>query len=94
MPSNSTLSQNYPNPFNPSTKIEFTLPKASRVTLEVYDLLGQKVRTLAYGHMAAGRHSVSWNGADDAGRQVASGTYFYRLNAGSTFETRKMMLIK
>ena len=68
--------QNFPNPFNPSTEIKFDLPYAGEVSLIVYDILGQKVASLAAGHYAAGHHSVTWNASGQA-----SGMYFYRLQA-------------
>jgi hypothetical protein len=94
------LIQNYPNPFNPSTTISFALPESGRLTLRIYSVTGQLVRELVHGEMASGRHTVSWNGRNDLGAQVASGLYFYRLEAQSqngkaTFtQTRRLMLIK
>jgi PKD repeat protein len=81
--------QNWPNPFNPSTEISFSLPEASRVSLEVYNVMGQKVATLVKGHLDAGEHSFTFNGSG-----IASGVYLYRLEAGSSVETRKMLLLK
>ncbi|HTO92921.1 MAG TPA: T9SS type A sorting domain-containing protein, partial [Bacteroidota bacterium] len=83
------LEQNYPNPFNPSTEIAFTIPKASQVELNVYNVLGQQVATLVNGPMAAGSHAVTFNAAN-----LASGVYFYRLQAGSLATTQKMLLMK
>lgn len=83
------LAQNYPNPFNPSTSIAFNLPVSSDVTLSVYNVLGQKVATLANGPMTAGSHSVSF----DASR-LASGIYIYELRAGSFVQQRRMTLVK
>ena len=89
------LNQNYPNPFNPTTTISFSLPEASRVTLAVYNVLGQKVRTLINNQLAtAGLHAKQWDGRDDAGRQVASGIYFYKLEAGNFSSIKKMVLMK
>jgi hypothetical protein len=84
-----SLSQNYPNPFNPSTTIEFALPHAGVVTLEVYNVLGEQVGTLVAGDHAAGTFKAAW----DAGG-FASGVYFYRLRAGDYVATRKMLLVK
>jgi hypothetical protein len=85
----------YPNPFNPQTTIAFELPKRESVTLRIFDISGRLVRSLiAAKPHTPGRHEVVWNGRDDAGRQVASGTYFYRLEAGSYSETKRMVLIK
>lgn len=89
LPTDFALEQNYPNPFNPSTTIEFSLPEKAHVTLEIYNLLGQKVATLADGEYAAGVHSAVWH-AENA----SSGIYFYRLNAGAEVITRKMALLK
>ena len=88
------LDQNYPNPFNPATEIRYQLPKSSDVTLFIYNTLGQKVRTLVNSHQSAGRYQVKWNGKDDAGRQVASGVYFYKVLAGSFSQVRKMILMR
>ncbi|MBK7141500.1 MAG: T9SS type A sorting domain-containing protein [bacterium] len=88
------LAQNYPNPFNPSTSITFTLPFPSRVRLSVYNILGEKVTDLLVATLPAGEHSRIWDGADQAGSPVASGVYWYRLEAGSFTATRKMLLLK
>ena len=84
-----SLSQNYPNPFNPTTEITFVLPKAGNVTLTVFNMLGQKVATLINGSQASGVHSVTFNATN-----LSSGTYFYRLESGSTTLVKKMMLLK
>jgi Secretion system C-terminal sorting domain len=86
--------RNYPNPFKPSTTIQYTLPTAVRVTLEVYDVLGRRVAELVNGHVAAGYHEMTFAGSD-----LASGIYFYRLNAdygnGKPFtQIGKLMLMK
>jgi subtilisin family serine protease len=94
LPAEFSLSQNYPNPFNPATDVSFALPRDSHVTLEIFNILGQKVRTLVDDDMEAGYQSVTWNGDDDQGRQVASGIYLYKLNAGDKTFTRKMMMLK
>ena len=88
------LEQNAPNPFNPSTSISFVLPGDSGVRVEVFDVGGRRVRTLLDGNMIQGRHSVRWDGTNERGTQVASGTYFYRLKAGKRTITRKMLLLK
>lgn len=84
----------YPNPFNPVTTIGYSLPETSRVTLTVYDTLGRQVRTIDCGSINAGSHTVTWNGRDDAGRPVASGSYIYRLDAGAYISSGKMMLVR
>jgi flagellar hook assembly protein FlgD len=94
LPYTFALKQNYPNPFNPSTRIAFTLPRASRVKIDVLNILGQKVATLHSGRLSAGEHAVEWNGTDSGGESVASGVYFYRLTADSLRATRKMLLLK
>jgi hypothetical protein len=99
-PQTFSVDQNYPNPFNPSTNISFSLPSSSVVTLKVYNLVGQEVATLASGTLAQGNHQVSWSGTDALGHSVASGVYFYRLQAtdvkggGSFVRTMRMMLVK
>jgi 5'-nucleotidase / UDP-sugar diphosphatase len=94
LPESYELKQNYPNPFNPTTSIEFTLPTTSAVTLEVFNIMGQRVRTLVNEPMGAGAHQVVWNGCGDEGQQVASGVYFYRIQADQYASTKKMVLLK
>ena len=89
VPDEFSLNQNYPNPFNPSTVIEFSLPTADNVKLNVYNILGQEIEVLASGPMTAGRHEVTFNGD-----RFPSGIYFYRLRSTSGTETRKMILTK
>ncbi|MFO7653765.1 MAG: C25 family cysteine peptidase [Candidatus Krumholzibacteriia bacterium] len=88
------LEGNHPNPFNPSTTITFAVPVRGRVDLQVFDLRGRLVATLANGSLDAGHHSVTWQGCDAAGRAVPSGTYVYRLQAGGETRTAKMMLVR
>ena len=88
------LSQNYPNPFNPTTSISYTLPIASDVNLTIYNMLGQKVQTIAAGQTAAGTHEAKWNGLNNHGQKVASGIYIYTLRAGNFVQSKKMTLIK
>ena len=87
------LNQNYPNPFNPGTVISYQLPQAVPVRLDIYNSLGQRVRTLVDEGQEAGVHGLVWDGRDDSGRGLASGVYFYRLEAGSFTESRKMVLV-
>jgi hypothetical protein len=88
------LRQNYPNPFNPTTVIQYALPKSSFVKIEVYNILGQKVRTLMEEEQEPGYKMVDWDGKDDSGAEVSSGVYFYRIEAGSFVECKKMTLLK
>jgi hypothetical protein len=88
------LAQNYPNPFNPTTSISYTLPRDVHVRLCVYNVLGQKVAQLVDEPQTAGYKTVWWNGTGQHGDQVASGVYFYRLEAEQFSEVRKMMLVK
>jgi aminopeptidase N len=84
----------YPNPFNPATTVRFELPAPQEITLRLYDLQGRLVRTLAGGRYGAGPHALPWDGMDDAGRRVASGTYVLRLGAGKTIAASKLTLLK
>jgi hypothetical protein len=94
MPTEYNLSQNYPNPFNPTTSMEFTMITAGAAKLVVYDILGSEVRTLVNAARNSGTHTVTWDGRDNAGNEVTSGMYFYRLTAGGNSWTRKMMFLK
>ncbi|MEO8169009.1 MAG: FlgD immunoglobulin-like domain containing protein, partial [bacterium] len=93
------LDQNFPNPFNPTTTIRFSLPEQATVSLKIYNLLGQEIANLASGDMPAAFHNVVWSGRNQAGSQVASGMYFYRLEAtgvsGGKFNSlKKLILLK
>ncbi len=88
------LSQNYPNPFNASTQISFALPSAGRATLELFNLLGQKVNMLVDEYLNAGTKIVNWDGRDDRGVPAPSGIYFYQLRSGDFKETKKMLVLK
>ena len=88
------LYQNAPNPFNPSTVIAYSLPRSADVELVIYNMLGQKVKTLVKGKQTAKRYRVQWDGTNDRGVKVASGIYIYRLRAGDRIATRKMILMK
>ncbi|MEW5701811.1 MAG: FG-GAP-like repeat-containing protein [Candidatus Zixiibacteriota bacterium] len=85
---------NSPNPLNSSTTIAFSLPMSGATQIQVFDVLGRKIATLMDDDLDAGRHQVTWDGTDGERRPVASGIYLYRLTAGSTVETRKMVLLK
>ena len=88
------LSQNYPNPFNPMTKLDYNLPLRSKVNISIYNVLGQEIKTLVNEVKEYGYHSVSWNGNDNAGREMSSGVYFARITSQSFVKTRKMLLVK
>ncbi len=88
------LEQNFPNPFNPSTSIDYTLNTTGKVKLEIYNILGKKVKTLVNSKIVAGAHSIQWDGTNAAGKLVPSGVYFYKLEMDNMVQTRKMMLIK
>ncbi len=95
VPTRYQLHANAPNPFNPSTQIRYDVPVSGEVvSIRVFDVAGRLVRTLVEGPQSAGTRSVGWNGRDERGRAVASGVYFYRMQAGSFVQTRKMALLK
>lgn len=94
LPSGYALKQNHPNPFNPATQIQFDLPKPTQVTIEIYNIHGQKIRSLADEKKPAGSYIVTWDGRMDSGEQAASGVYFCRLVAGDLRQTRKMTLLR
>lgn len=94
LPKMFALRNNYPNPFNPSTKIGFDLPRSCDVSIDIYNILGQRVKTLVSGHLKAGSHLVTWDGRNEAGTQASSGVYFYRIVAGEFVATRRMLLLK
>ena len=88
------LNQNYPNPFNPETTINYSLKENSKVSLNIYNIKGQKVKQLVSDQLSAGQHSVIWNGKNDNGKSVSSGIYFYKLKAGKYSKIKKMLLLK
>ena len=88
------LFQNHPNPFNPSTSIKFAVPNFLPVKLTIYGIDGRYISTLTDDDYIPGPHSVTWNGTDDQGRSVASGTYIYRLEAGEYVESKRMLLVR
>jgi len=94
IPSTYGLSQNYPNPYNLETQIAYQLPHPAKVLLRIYNVRGQLVRTLVNENTPAGNQVVVWDGRNDEGREVSSGIYFYRLNAGQFTDTKKMVLLK
>jgi hypothetical protein len=94
LPTTYLLYQNYPNPFNPSTTIEFDLPQDSWVRLSVYNVLGQRIKTLLNAQYAAGTHEVIWDGRNESGGEVSSGVYFYLLETDSFRDAKKMLMIR
>jgi hypothetical protein len=89
-----SLEQNYPNPFNPLTNIIYSIPEPSYVKLCVYDINGTLVKTLYEGNQSIGKYQIVWNGENSSGKKVGSGVYFYRIQANSFMQTRKMILLK
>jgi Flagellar hook capping protein len=94
LPKQFALHDNYPNPFNPNTTIRFDLPKDIDVSIIIYNLLGQKVKTIDKSQMNAGFHSITWNGTNNYGAQVSAGMYFYQLRTSDFVKTKKMVLLK
>jgi hypothetical protein len=94
IPKNYSLHQNFPNPFNSSTRISFYLPKSGNVKLEVYNILGQKIKTLLEKVEEPGAKTIFWDGTDDKGLNASTGIYFYRLTAADFVDTRKMVYLK
>jgi hypothetical protein len=92
LPTAFALSQNEPNPFGEGTLIRFALPRASAVAIEVFDLLGRRVRSLTKREWQAGYHSLTWDGRDASGRRVTPGVYLYRMLAAEFHESRKMVV--
>ncbi len=93
-PNEFSLEANYPNPFNPTTQFEYQIPESASVNVVIYNMLGQVVRVLVNNHQQAGRYTVQWDGRDNAGISVASGSYLYRIQAGTLVQTRTMLLLK
>ena len=89
-----SLGQNYPNPFNPITKINYTLPKHAKVNVSIYNVLGQRVITLLDKKQEYGYHTLTWNGTNSFGKQMATGVYFAKMTAGKFTQTKKMLLLK
>jgi hypothetical protein len=94
VPATFSLEQNYPNPFNPTTHIGFALSKAGNVSLDIFNINGQKVASLVNGPMEAGQHDIQWDSKDSDGRPLASGIYFYRIKTAGFVDSKKMMLLK
>ena len=89
MPTVYSLYNNYPNPFNPSTTIKYDIPEQSYVTIKIYNITGEEVSTLLNEEQNAGRYQIQWNAAE-----LASGVYFYRIQAGQFSDTKKLILMK
>jgi hypothetical protein len=94
MPKTFVVSQNYPNPFNPITQIDYALPKDCNVKIDIFNILGQKVKTLIDEFQTAGLKIVHWDGKDDNGQACASGIYFYKIQAGEFSQAKKMVIVK
>ncbi len=94
LPKKIELFPNYPNPFNPATKIVYQLSHSDHVRIDVFDMLGRHVITLKDRWQTAGMHDVAWDGTNNLGQRMPSGTYYYRIVAGSYSQTRKMILMK
>ena len=94
IPDEYSLNQNYPNPFNPTTRIQYSLPKAGLVQISIYTLMGQKIATLVNRNMDAGQYIITWHAMNDQGRKVPSGIYFYTLESGSYRAIKKLVLLK
>lgn len=94
LPTSYSLSQNYPNPFNPATKIRYSVPLASNVSLKIFNTNGEEVAEVVNQYQGAGTFEVDWNGTNSRGAKVASGAYFYTLRAGDFVQSKKMLLLK
>ncbi len=95
IPNTNLLYKNYPNPFNPTTTISFSIPNDSEVEISIYNIKGQKIKTLTNNEFSKGSHSIIWNGDDETGKLVSSGVYFYKLYVnGKTVSVKKCMLLK
>ena len=99
LPTQTQLLANYPNPFNPETWIPFQLAQDSTVTAKIYDVTGKQIRMIELGHVTAGNYvesnrAIYWDGRSENGEMVASGTYFYQIQAGDYTDTRKMVILK
>jgi hypothetical protein len=94
VPTEFALHNNYPNPFNPVTNITYDIAQNSEVTLEIYNVMGQRVRTLAQGSHEPGRYRVMWNATNDYGQSLSSGMYIYRIQAGDFVSVKKLILMK
>ena len=94
LPTSYALHNNYPNPFNPVTNILYDIPELTDVKLEIFNVMGQRVRTLAQGTHEAGRYQIVWNATNDIGESLSSGMYIYRIQAGDFVSVKKLVLMK
>ena len=94
LPDKFSLNQNYPNPFNPSTVISYSIPIAANVTVKIYDMLGREVKSLLNDEQGSGVYHLTWNGDNNSGNKVSSGTYIYTIKAGEFYQAKKMILMK
>lgn len=94
LPNNFNLSQNYPNPFNPITTFRYSLPQSENVKVLIFNLNGELIAEVVNQFQNAGTYEVVWNGKNNSGQQVASGTYIYKVQAGNYSESKKMILLK
>lgn len=94
LPDKFVLHQNFPNPFNPATTIKYSLPRAEKVTIDIFNILGRRISQIIDKKQPAGSHIAQWDGTNYRGENVATGLYFYRITAGENVETRKMLLLK
>lgn len=94
LPTETELVGNFPNPFNPTTQIVFKLHEATKISINIYNVLGQKVATIADGHYSAGKYNISWNGVSNTGSHLSSGVYFYELKTDSYSKVKKMILMQ
>lgn len=94
LPTETELVGNYPNPFNPTTQIVFKLHETTKININIYNVLGQKVATIADGYYTAGKHNISWNGVSNTGSYLSSGVYFYELKTNSYSKVKKMVLMQ
>ena len=89
-----TLHQNYPNPFNPTTQIQYELPESKFVSIDIYDVMGRKIKSLVNSVQDAGYRSVYWDATNSLGQSVSAGMYIYTIIAGDFVQTKKMVLMK
>ena len=94
LPAEWQLNQNHPNPFNPETRISYQVPKTSLVKIEVFNLLGQRIKTLVNEEKSPGTYQINWNGMDDQGKSVVSGIYLYRMQTQSFNQMKRMILLR